>query len=79
MPKKMPTKMPTVNDPDFYGALGEFNEALEIETERLETLEKVVGDLLDLLVLTGKKVAKLQKTYEGDPTPDIFPNEEGGS
>lgn len=77
-----------VSDPDFYEALTHFDEAVEFETERLrETLipegahlKQAVAKvkLLDLLVLTGKKVSKLQKIYEGDPTPDMFPNEEGG-
>jgi hypothetical protein len=80
--------MPMINDPAFYGSLCEFHEALEAETDRLRDEEFPVGahlkqavakvKLLDLLVLTGKKIEKLQKTYEGDPTPDIFPNEEGG-
>lgn len=76
-----------IDNDAFYEALSEFGTALDDEIARLgETTvscplkrTKAKNKIHDLLVLTGKKVAKLQKTYEGDPTPDIFPNEEGGS
>ena len=77
------------NTSDFYDLLTGFDDALEVETDRLreEELPKAVRrkqtvagvKLLDLLTLTKKKTGKLLKIYDGDPTPELFPNEEGGN
>lgn len=77
------------NSSDFYDVLNAFDDALEVEAGRLgeEELPKgvhrkqtVAGvKLLDLLTLTKKKTGKLLKIYDGDPTPELFPNEEGGA